>query len=81
MEQPQCFVIGLPGPAIIGRHAVQEIVVGIQAPGRFAFRALDLGLLDPGRHCTDHARRNLVLQIEDVRKRAIETVRPDVGAV
>ena len=63
-----------------GRHAAQKVVVGIEAFGRLALGPFDLGLLELRRDGADHARRHLVLQIEDVRQVAIEAVRPEMRA-
>jgi hypothetical protein len=61
------------------RHPAQKVVVGAEAPGRFPLRAVDLGLLQRGRDRAHDARGHLVLQIEYVLGRTIETVCPEVG--
>ena len=72
--------VGLPRPAVDAGHAAQEVVVGVEALGGLALRALDLGPLQPGRDRADHARRHLVLQIEDVGELAVEPVGPQIAA-
>ncbi len=63
-----------------GGHAAQVMVVGVEALGRLALRALDLGLLEPRRDGPDDAGRDLVLQVEDIRHSAVEAVRPEMRA-
>ena len=62
------------------RHAAQEVVVGVEALGRLALGALDLGLLEPRRDRADHARGHPVLQVEDVGELAVEPVGPQMRA-
>ena len=45
-----------------------------------AFHPLDLDLFHLGRNGTHHARRHLVLQVEDVLEQSVETVRPQMAA-
>src|SRR5215813_4672655 len=61
-------------------HSAQEVVVSVEALGRLALGALDLGLLQPRRDRTHHARGHLVLQVEHVFENAIEAIRPNVTA-
>ena len=79
-EAGECRVIGLPRPAVDAGHSAQEMVVGVEAGGRLALRALDLGPLQPGRHRAHHARRHPVLQVEHVGELALEAVGPEVRA-
>ena len=60
------------------RHAAQIVVVGVEALGRLALRALDLRPLQLRRDRADDARGDLVLQLEDIVERAFETVRPEM---
>ena len=61
-------------------HAAQVIVVSREAFGRLVQRALHFGLLDLRRDGADHARGDLVLQVENILERAVETVRPQMRA-
>ena len=69
VEQHQGLGVALPGPPIKARRSPQKVVVGIEAFSRLAPRALDFGLLQFWGHRTDHARCDLVLQIEDILER------------
>jgi hypothetical protein len=62
------------------RHPAQEVVVGVEALGRLARGPLDLGLLELRRDRADHARRHLILQIENVLDAAVEMVGPQMRA-
>ena len=68
------------GELMKGGHAAQKIIVGVEALGRLALGPFDLGLLQLGRDGAHHARGHLILQIEDVRQLAVETVRPEMRA-
>jgi hypothetical protein len=61
-------------------HPAQEVVVGVEAPGRLALGAFDLRLLQLRRDRADHARRHLILQIEDVLETAVEVIGPQMRA-
>src|SRR5262249_15043922 len=54
------------------------MIVGIEVLGRLAPGTLDFGLLQLWGDCANHARRQLVLQVEDVLQCAVEAVRPQV---
>ena len=62
-----------------GRQPAEVVVVGFQALCRLAPGTLDLGLLHFRCDRTDDARGDLVLQIEDLRQRSVETIGPQVG--
>ena len=74
----QRFVVAAFGPAMKSCHPAQKIVVGVEAFGRLAPRPLDFGLLQFGRDGAHHARRHLILQVEDILQHAIETLRPQM---
>ena len=57
-------------------HPPQKIVVRVEALGRLALGALDFCILELGRDCAYDASRHLVLQIENIFKGTIESVRP-----
>ncbi len=78
VEQPERVVVGVPRELMNACHAAQEIVIGIETFGRLAFGAFDFGLLQLRPDRADDARRHLVLQIEDILQRAVETVGPEM---
>src|SRR5262249_46093083 len=78
MEQPERLVDGLPGPLMVARHALQIVVIRVEALRWLAFGALDLGLLQLRCNCANHTHGHPVLQIEDVRKVTVETARPEM---
>src|SRR5271167_2834741 len=61
-------------------HPAQIVVVGVEAFGRLALRALDLRLLQPRCYRTHHACGHLVLQIEQVFERTLKAIRPQMRA-
>jgi hypothetical protein len=66
VEQAQRFVVGLARALIEVLETAQIAIVSVEAVGALALGALDLGLLQPRRDCTDDAGGDEVLQIEDV---------------
>src|SRR5262245_8105290 len=60
------------------RQAAEVMVVGIQILGRLAPRSLDFRLLQLWGNGTNHARRHLVLQVEDALECAINAICPQV---
>ena len=62
-----------------GRHAAQVVVVRVEARSRLVLGALELGLLQLGCNRANNARGYLVLQVENVRERAIESIGPRLG--
>src|SRR5690606_19320791 len=61
------------------RHGTQVEVIRIEAIWPLAARTIDLGTADGGLDCSDDLRRQLVLQIEDVRDRTTKFARPDMA--
>src|SRR5262249_1698543 len=57
-----------------------KIIVGVQILGRLAPGTFDFGLLHLWRDSSDHTGRDVILQIENILKGSIETIRPDVGS-
>src|SRR6516164_6526499 len=70
--------MALPGPGMNAGLPAQVIVVRIEAPGGLALGALDFRLLELRRDRADHALRHLVLELENVLERAVETVGPQM---
>ena len=60
------------------RHAAQIIVVGVQAFGWLALRALDLGPLELRRNRADDRLGDLILQLEDIVEGAFEALGPQM---
>lgn len=54
------------------------VVVSLEALRRLTFRTLDLGLLHFRRYRADDARGNLILKIEYICQRSVETICPKV---
>src|SRR5262249_16190263 len=61
-------------------HSAQKVVVSVEALGWLPSRALDLGLFEFGCNRADHARRHLVLKLEDVFNDAVKMVGPEMAA-
>src|SRR5262249_13600254 len=80
VEQRQRFIDGRAGAQMEVRHSAQVIIIGIETLGGLALRTRDLGLFELRREGANHARRDLVLQVENIVERAFETVGPEVGA-
>ncbi len=80
IEQFQRFVDVVACPSVDTGHAAQQVVVGIEPLGRLALGALDFGLFEFRRDRDDHARRDLVLQIENVLEATVEAIRPEMRA-
>src|SRR4051812_40613022 len=61
-------------------HPTKVVVVRVETFGWLALRAIDLGLFHLGRDRTDDARRDLVLQVENVLRITLEPIRPEMRA-
>src|SRR5215813_1254912 len=61
-------------------HSAQEVVVSVEALGRFPSRTLDLRALEPWLNGPHRPCRHLILQVKYVLQGAIEAVRPNVSA-
>ena len=59
----------------------EQQVIGIEVRWRLLFQPPDLGKLQIRFNGSNNARRDAVLQIEYVLERAVEAIRPDMGAV
>src|SRR5713226_4081431 len=68
------------GVGIGVRKRPQVKVVGIEAVGSLALGALDLRLPQVRLHRADHAGGDPILQLEDVVKRAVVALSPDMRA-
>src|SRR5262245_20157973 len=77
-KQCKRLVDGLPRSPMQVRHSAQIIVVGVETFGWLALRASDLRSLQLRSDRADDALGDLILQIEDVIERAIETVCPEM---
>ena len=60
------------------RHAAQIVVVGVEAFGWLALRALDLGSLELRRDRADDGLGDLILQLENIVERAFEALGPQM---
>jgi hypothetical protein len=60
------------------RPRTQKVVVGVEALGGLALGTLDLSLFERRRDGTHDAFGHLVLQIEDIVKRTLEAVCPEM---
>jgi hypothetical protein len=60
------------------RHAAQIVVVGVEAFGWLALRALDLGPLELRRNRADDGLGDLILQLENIVERAFEALGPQM---
>ena len=65
---------------INARQSTEIVVVGVEAFGRFALGALDFGLLKFWSDGPNHTRGYTVLQLEDILKVAVKTIRPKMNA-
>src|SRR5262249_18514129 len=72
--------MALPSPRMKVGLPAQVIVISVEAPGRLALGALDLRLLQLRRNRADHASGHLILELENVLQRAVETVGPEMTA-
>ena len=70
--------VAFAGEGIKRRQGPQIRIVGVEAVGRLAPRALHLRLLQAWNEGADHACGQLVLQGEDVAQLAVVTLRPNV---
>src|SRR6516225_8496630 len=66
----------LPGSQMEVRHAAQIVVVGVEAFGWLALRALDLGPLELRRDRADDGLGDLILQLENIVERAFKALGP-----
>src|SRR6266536_1192603 len=73
--------MALSAPRVNAGLPAQIIVVSVEAPGGLALGALDLRLFEPGRDRADDALGHLVLELENVLERAVETVGPQMRPV
>src|SRR3546814_13540326 len=76
MKQPQRLVRLGRRIRMCVRQGTQVKVVRIEAVWPLAPRTIDLGTADGRLDCSDDLRRQLVLQIEDVRDRTTKFARP-----
>ena len=60
------------------RHAAQIVVVGVEAFGWLALRALDLGPLKLRRDRPDDGLGDLILQLENIVERAFKALGPEM---
>src|SRR3546814_4710442 len=79
MKQPQRLVRLGRRIRMCVRQGTQVKVVRIEAVWPLAPRTIDLGTADGRLDCSDDLRRQLVLQIEDVRDRTTKFARPDMA--
>jgi hypothetical protein len=79
-EQRQCAGIGRGCRLMHVRQPPQQQVIGVESFGLFPPRALDLRLLHLRCDRAHHARRHLILQLEDVVQLAFEPFSPKMGA-
>src|SRR5215471_7549906 len=63
---------------MIAGHSAEVVIIGVEALCGLTLSTLDLRLLQLGPDRTYDARSHLVLQIEDILQRAIETVGPEM---
>src|SRR5262245_19438439 len=61
------------------RQRTQIQVISVEAVWPLAARPVDLGAADGRLDCSDNLLRQLVLQIEDVRRSAVKFARPDMA--
>src|SRR5262249_49368000 len=78
VEQFERLLMALPGPRMNAGLPAQVIIVRIEVPGGLALGALDFRPLKLGRNRADDALGHLVLELEDVLERAVETVGPQM---
>src|SRR5262249_46833102 len=76
VEQIERVVVAITGELMKGRHSTYEVVIGVETIGRLAFSAFDLGLLEFRSDRAHNTGGYLVLQVEDILKRPIKTIRP-----
>src|SRR3546814_13490794 len=79
MKQPQRLVRLGRRIRMCVRQGTQVKVVRIEAVWPLAPRTIDLGTADGRLDCSDDLRRQLVLQIEDVRDRTTKFARQDMA--
>src|SRR5258708_37786832 len=63
------------------RYGTQEVIVGIEACGRFAFGAFDFRALQLWRDRADNACGDAVLKVENILERTVKPIRPQMHAV
>ena len=80
LEQPQRLAVVLRRGREDVRQRPEVEVVGVEAPGRLAPGALDLGPPERRLDRAGHPLRHPVLEVEHVRERAVEALRPEMGA-
>jgi hypothetical protein len=80
VEQLEGFADAVAVPLIDVRHPAQKVIVGIETLGRLSLGTLDLCLLQLRRYGTDNARRDVVLEVENILKSAVKAIGPEVSA-
>jgi len=80
VEEPKRFLVLVLGCAFDDRQPAKIVVIGIQLFGRLSLGAFDLGLVELGCNCGNHAHGNHVLKIEHIFKRSVELVSPQMRA-
>jgi hypothetical protein len=80
LQQRNGLPHALVGVGVSQCQGTQIEVIGIEALGRLAACALDLGLPQLGLDRAGDAGCDLILQIEDVVERAVEVIGPDMRA-